>query len=160
MSLHHNNQMSGPNTIDMNDSGSAAEKAMLPVVLAISLRLYERKWQVNLNDGNGWKELSDQSSYTPPIRVRKVNICEASIEGGGSEYDSLYDSRTLEFNLAGNGEQMAKGTKENPNREFQEGIVETFRTNMLHDLHITKIYLANLLQVVHYTNATYIVLHG
>ena len=151
MSLHHNGQMSGPSTIDMNDSGSAAEKALLPVVLAISLRLeaVTQKWQANYNDGNGWAQLSDQTGYVPPIRVRRINICDESS-----------DARQIEFNLAGNGEQMAKGTKANPNRDYQEAIIEIFRTNQMHDLHITKIYLADGLQRTSGNNATYIVLHG
>jgi hypothetical protein len=150
MPLHNSNQASGPETNDINQSGSAAEKAMLPMVIAVSLRLLIENneivgWQANYHDGNGWGTLSDQSGFVPTFRVRKINICDES--------NSI---RNIEVNLAGNGEQWAKEVK----NMFQEQIIETLLTNCLHDLHITKIYLADKLQRVSGTNATYIVLHG
>ncbi len=150
MPLHNNNQASGPETIDINQSGSAASKAMLPMVIAVSLRLLIENnaivgWQANYHDGNGWGTLADQTGFVPTFRVRKINICDES-----------FSFRNIEINLAGNSEQWAKTIK----NSFQEQIIETLLTNCLHDLHVTKIYLADSLTRTSGTNATYIVLHG
>jgi hypothetical protein len=148
MSLHHRDQASGPETIDMSGSGSAAEKALLPPVSAISLK-FDTVWKVDIHDGNGYQTLSDQTAYTPPMRVRYVNVCDES-----------FAERNIEFNLAGNGDLHKRGTEASPCREFQNNIIERLKTNERHAMHLTRIFLADSLQRTSGTNATFIVLLG
>jgi len=136
-----NTQGSGPETIDANQSGSAAERAMLPMVVAVSVKL-DTTWKYNLHDGKGWQNCPFQDHFDPPIRVRKVLFPDTTNTKIGMTYD-----------LAGNGEQSKDPATVN---RYQLEVIGTFLTNVLHDLHVTRVYLDDDSQ----TDAEYIVFHG
>jgi len=125
MPLFNSAQGAGPETIDSHLSGSAAEKAALPMVLAVGLRYNVDTWEYNLHDGAGWQTCTDQTEYNPPIRVRKVLI---------NNVQAAYDR--LVVCLSGNGE-----TARVPVLTYQMGIDANYATRILHDLHVTKVYL-------------------
>lgn len=124
MPLHEPTQNSGPETIDMGDSGSAAAKTLLPVVLACAVRwnVSGGEWEYNYFDTTGWHVFGTDTTFNPPFRVRRVLISDNSNE-----------QRRIVYDLAGNGEQRSI--------TYQVAVNNYFRTNEMHDLHITKLYL-------------------
>ncbi|MBE3122205.1 MAG: hypothetical protein IMZ53_14920 [Thermoplasmata archaeon] len=148
MPFYVNTQNSGPETIDMGDTGSSAAKCLLPAVIAVTLRWNADgdEWEYNRHDLTGWHVMTtgDEHDWNPPIRVRRILLSDGSNE-----------SRRLCYDLAGNGEQQARDVK----YRYQRAISNYFRTNEMHDLHVTKLYLD---QITPSGNdyATYIVLYG
>jgi hypothetical protein len=147
MPIHEDMQDSGPETKDMPLSGSAAEKVMLPPVLAVSLRYIavnqKYEWQYNLHDLTGWHTCPHQDYYYPPIRVTRVLL-----------NDSSNTVRYISVDLAGNAWTANQVDK----TQQQLGITLSLLTNTEHMVHVTKLYF-NTLSVV-YTNADSIVLLG
>lgn len=143
-----NRQNSGVDTIDGDETGNAAQKGLLPAVLAMSIRwnVAAGEWEYNLYDLTGWHVMTtgQETNYNPPFRVRRVLLSDGSNE-----------TRRIVYDLAGNGEQ----NKEDVKYRYQRAIGNYFRTNEMHDIHLTKLYLDQITGVEN-DYATHIVLFG
>jgi hypothetical protein len=139
MPLHDNRQGAGGDTISMLDAHPV--RSLLPVVIACSLRYNttSSKWEYNYHDLGGWVELADQTMFEPPFRVRRVSI-----------RDENNKSMRIVYDTAGNGELRNNVT-------YQMGIDAILVANVLHDIHITRLYLD---QGSEGNLASFIILHG
>lgn len=144
MPLYNGDQSDQSSAIDMSQID--AIRSITRAKKSIKLVLVGAVWNIDLHDGLGLRAISTiigtRNYYDPPFSVRSFNLCDDS--------ESI---RKIHYDSAGDGMNHNKDT-ELTRKMYAVHIVETFFTNGLQPVHITRVYLDAL------TTATEIHLHG
>ncbi len=144
MPLHNGDQSDQSAAIDM--SSTDAIRSITRSKKQVKLSYNGSTWQYDLHDGIGIRAIpgvpATKNYYDPPFSVRSINMCDAS-EG----------IRNIHYDSAGDGVSYKENTDAVRDR-YSKGIIETFATNILIPLHVTRVYLDS------FTTATEIHLHG
>jgi hypothetical protein len=144
MPLYNGDQSDQSSAIDMSQVD--AIRSITRARKSIKLVLVGSIWNIDIHDGTGMKPVSTvigtRNYYDPPFSVRSFNLC-----------DDTESIRKLHYDSAGDGVTYNQDT-ELTRKRYTVHIVETFFTNGLQPIHITRVYLDAL------TTATEIHLHG
>ncbi len=144
MPLYNSEQSDQSSAIDMSQLD--AIRSITRAKKSIKLVLVGAAWNIDLHDGLGNRLIStiigSRNYYDPPFSVRSFNLCDDN-EG----------IRKIHYDSAGDGVNYKENTDAMRDR-YCKGIVETFFTNGLQPVHITRVYLDS------FTTATEIHLHG
>ncbi len=143
MPLYNSNQSDQSAAIDM--SSTDAIRSITRSKKQVKLILVGTTWQYDLHDGLGTRVIPGyptKNYYDPPFSVRSINMCDDN-EG----------IRKIHYDSAGDGVSYKEDTDATRDK-YSKGIIETFATNILIPLHVTRVYLDT------FTTATEIHLHG
>lgn len=144
MPLYNGDQSDQSSAIDMSQLD--ASRSITRARKSIKLILVGSTWNIDIHDGEGMKPIStvigSRNYYDPPFSVRSFNLCD--------DNESI---RKIHYDSAGDGVSYKENTEIN-RKKYCTGIIETFFTNGIHPIHVTRVYLDP------FTTATEIHLHG